>query len=66
MKEKLKKILEEHASHMNNLICLAHVCKKGHDDYKDIPEHVVKSLSDLENMWIELHELYQLHKAVEK
>lgn len=63
---KLKKILEDHASHMNNLIASASCCAAGLESYEGIPEHVVKSLFDLENMWIELDELYESFKAIEK
>ena len=66
--EKLQLILEDHANHINNLICTAHVCAAGLEGYEGIPENVVKSLFDLENMWIELDSLVwtKLDKAIEK
>ena len=66
--QKLKLILEKHASHMNNLIASASCCAAGLEGYEEIPEHVVKSLFDLEKMWFELDSLVwtKLDKAIEK
>jgi hypothetical protein len=54
--KRIAHILANHSSHMSNLSCIAPLYQSGHEKYKHIPEHVIKSIKDIVDMYKELHD----------